>query len=396
MEQNAQSQTQAIELQTQSVNQERFKDAIAHLSNEKESVRLGGIYTLAHLGRDQNEKYLTTVIEIISAHLRTTTQDPDYQKAYTKQPSNEVQSALDLLFRKGEGSLHQKGSSMIIDLSQSFFKGASLAKAFLNKVNFQQSKLQNAHFNDAQLQGANLYQAKLQGANLFKTQLQGAFLWQAQLQVVYLAEARLQGADLRQAQLQGVYLAKARLQGANLFKTQLQGATLWQTQLQEANLGEAQLQGADLGGARLQGAYLVEVQLQGAIFRTTQLGGVESSDSLSSINFEERIKAGIEKAGDLQTLLFSGGIPLEEANKSELRLRKLIEAYSTHLSKNWAKGFAEQMEKVIAIYHEHSGKKAVHDLPEGAENIPYTQEQAEQWITEYKEAMKDVEGEGND
>ena len=306
MEQNVQSQTQAIELQTQSVNQERFKDAIAHLSNEKESVRLGGIYTLAHLGRDQNEKYLTTVIEIISAHLRTTTQDPDYQKAYTKQPSNEVQSALDLLFRKGEGSLHQKGSSMIIDLSQSFFKGASLAKAFLNKVNFQQSKLQNAHFNDAQLQGANLYQAKLQGANLFKT------------------------------------------------------------------------------------------QLQGAIFRTTQLGGVESSDSLSSINFEERIKAGIEKAGDLQTLLFSGGIPLEEANKSELRLRKLIEAYSTHLSKNWAKGFAEQMEKVIAIYHEHSGKKAVHDLPEGAENIPYTQEQAEQWITEYKEAMKDVEGEGND
>ena len=35
MEQNTKSQNQ-------SVNQERFKDAIAHLSNEKESVRLAG------------------------------------------------------------------------------------------------------------------------------------------------------------------------------------------------------------------------------------------------------------------------------------------------------------------------------------------------------------------
>ena len=140
----------------------------------------------------------------------------------------------------------------------------------------------------------------------------------------------------------------------------------------------------------------MEARLQGAIFRTTQLGGVESSDSLSSIDFEERIKAGIEKAGDLQTLLFSGGILQEEADKREKHLRKLIEECPSYLDEEEIKQFTKHMEEVIATYHQHSGIKAVHDLPEGVENIPYTQEQAEQWIIEYKEAMKDVEGEGND
>ena len=149
---------------------------------------------------------------------------------------------------------------------------------------------------------------------------------------------------------------------------------------QVRNNGQTQLRGATLWQTQLQGADLWQTQLQGAIFRTTQLGGVESSDSLSSIDFEERIKAGIEKAGDLQTLLFSGGIPQEEADKREKHLRKLIEECPSYLDEEEVKQFTKHMEEVIATYHQHSGKKAVHDLPEGAENIPYTQEQAEQWI----------------
>ena len=50
----------------------------------------------------------------------------------------------------------------------------------------------------------------------------------------------------------------------------------------------------------------------------------------------------------------------------------------------------KKMKNIIATYHQHSGREAVHDLPDSASNMPYTQEQAEQWIAEYEEAMKDV------
>ena len=430
MEQNTESQTQ-------SVNQERFKDAIAHLSNEKESVRLGGIYTLAHLGRDQSEKYLTTIIEIIAAHLRTTTQTSEYQKKYATQPSNEVQSALDLLFRKREDSLHKKGSDRIIDLSQSFFKGALLTEGFLSKVNFQQTQLQKAdlsdaliqranlsdaqlqeadlrlaqlqeaYLNNAQLQRADLWKAQLQGAYLNHAQLQGAALgsaqlqradlWKAQLQGAFLIDAQLQGADLSNAQLQGAALSIARLQGANLSSAQLQGANLSSARLQGALLIDAQVQGADLNHAQLQGAYLYRAEFQDASFQATQLGGVVATedDSLVFKNFKKRIKAHSGNKGDFSTVAFSGGITKKQAEEQEKHLKKVIEECPRYLDENKAKQFTKEMEEVIATYHQHSGKEAVHDLPESASNKPYTQEQAEWWIAEYKEAMKDVEGKQN-
>ena len=396
------------------------------------------------MGRDQSEKYLTTVIEIIAAHLRTTTQASDYQKKYATQPSNEVQSALDLLFLKGEGSLHKKGSDRIIDLSQSFFKGALLTEGFLSKVNFRQTKLQKADLRhaqlqradlwkaqlqgaylcDAQLQGADLNHAQLQGANLCdaqlqradlniaqlqgaylgNTQLQGADLSNAQLQRAYLGNTQLQGADLSDAQLQGAYLNNAQLQwanlnnaqlqGANLNNAQLQGAHLRKAQLQGADLSNAQLQRADLSNAQLQGAYLYQAEFQDAFFQATQLGGVVATkdDSFFVKNFEE-IKAHLGNKGDFSTVAFSGGITKKQAEEQEKHLRKVIEECPRYLDEEEAKYFTKEMEEVIATYHQHSGKEAAHDLPESASNKPYTQEQAERWIVEYIKAMKDVEDE---
>ena len=386
MEQNAQSQTKAIELQTQSVNQERFKDAIAHLSNEKESVRLGGIYTLAHLGRDQSEKYLTTVIEIIAAHLRTTTQDPVYQEKYAKQPSNEVQSALDLLFRKGEDSLHQKGSKMVIDLSQSFFRGARLANGILHKVNFSQTELQNADLEEVYLQGARLRYAEFKYANLFSAHLQRADLTKAKLQHAYLYNAQLQLSNLIKAQLQCANLSLAQLQSASLIYAQLSGATL----------ANALLQNAIFYHSQLQGAYLRDAQLQEALFEGNQLGGLKSFDSFSSNGYVERLIEGVGKVGDFQGVIFSGGITQEEASRREEMLKKLIEECPSYLDKEGVKIFTGALKSVITTNHQHSRIAANHNLPEGAENIPYTQEQAEQWIAEYKEATKEVDGEGND
>ena len=144
----------------------------------------------------------------------------------------------------------------------------------------------------------------------------------------------------------------------------------------------------------LQGAYLVKTELQGTYLKEAQLGGVINKFAFYS-GFKDALKKGVGKVGYFQNVIFSGGISKKEAEKREKYLRKLIEECPSYLDEEDIKRFKQKMELVIATYQEHSGKAASNALPEGAENIPYTQEQAEQWIVEYKEAMKEVDREQN-
>ena len=79
--------------------QERLKNAIEHLGNEKDSVRLGGIYELFHLAED-NEDLRRTALDILCAHIRRTTSETIYRAVHRSKPSEEVQSLLTLLFVK--------------------------------------------------------------------------------------------------------------------------------------------------------------------------------------------------------------------------------------------------------------------------------------------------------
>ena len=222
--------------------QERLKNAIKHLGDKSDSVRLGGAYELFHLAQDT--KYLRqTVMDILCAHIRQTTSDEGYQEKYKSKPSTEIQSLLSLLFVQ----------------EHEVFRGCEI------------------HLRDSWLNGAFLRSARLQGAPLTRAWLQRAFI----------SEAYLQGADLYRAHMQEVELYEARLQGANLYDVQLQGA----------DLRRAQLQGADLHGAQLQGAYLCGAQLQGATSeRADKLSFVErirqntdQGSDLSEVTLEPHI-----------------------------------------------------------------------------------------------------------
>ena len=210
------------------------------------------------------------------------------------------------------------------------------------------ARMQGAILSEAQLQEeADLRYAKLQGANLFKTRLQGADLSDAHMQGAFLSKARLQGADLSCAQLQGAVLGKTRLQGATLWGAWLQGAVLWQAQLQEADLMAAQLQGV-------------------------------SSQDQNPPGFERKISDRIGKPSDLTGIIFARGLQEEDLNT----LCKGLSAKKAHVLR----------EKLRA----HVGQPASNELPENSgattapPSLPYTQEEAEQWITEYQEAMREV------
>ena len=193
----------SAEASLQENQQTLFNTAIGHLGDDKESVRLGGIYALYELakGDTTKDKYREPVHEILCAHIRSKTNEEEYKRQYVyidpeskpePKPSTEIQNLLDILTKEPE--CHP-------------FRGL--------RVNFSGAQLQFAYLGGAQLKSANLIRAQLQSANLDK----------AQLEFADLRYARLQKADLRYAQMQSAILDGAQLQGATLEGIQLAGAT---------------------------------------------------------------------------------------------------------------------------------------------------------------------------
>ena len=179
MQETAKAQVKANEHTERGQQQERLKNAIEHLGNASESMRLGGTYELFHLAQD-NPELSQTLLDILCAHIRTKTGEPIYQENHQFKPSVEIQSILSLLFREEPEVFGNH-----VDLKESWLKGTDLKDTSFPRA--------------AILTGVHLQGAELQGA-----QLQGA----------YLQEANLENADLRKAKLEGANLRDARLSGA--------------------------------------------------------------------------------------------------------------------------------------------------------------------------------------
>ena len=349
----AKAMEDAVEKTEQGQRQDRLKNAIEHLGHESDSVRLGGAYELFHLVEDAENKDLRPMVfNILCAHIRRTTGERKYRKTYESKPSAEVQSLLTLLFIQK----HEVFKGLHINLEGSWLNGADLKEARLRK----------AVLTQAYLQGAILHKAHLQGTVLHQAQLQGIILTCAKLHRAYLKSAKLQGANLSIAQLQGAKLDKVYLQGADLSVTQLQGATLT----------GAKLQGATLIQTHLQGAILFEAKLQGATLTGAKLQGIVRDEWLASVSFEDCIKNQIGKETDfsLSKVIFSDGLTQED-----------VDSLAKGLSNEKANELRKKLES-------HIDQPESYELPEdsGAITDPYTEEDAEQWIAEYKQARSEV------
>ena len=363
-------QARANENTEQGQRQERLKNAIEHLGNKKESVRWGGAYELFHLAKDSKE-LSQTALDMLCLHIRQTTSENEYRGAHASKPSEEIQSLLRLLFVQE----HEVFKGCDINLQGSWLNGADLRKARLQGAILTGAHLQKADLREACLQGADLKESHLQKAKLCGACLQGADLERAHLQGAFLREVHLQGARLRSVRLQGADLGRARLQMAALDSAQLQGAFLREAHLQGALLVEAHLQDADLRGAHLQGADLGRARLQMAALDSAQLQEAGRVQWSYGESFEDRIQMQIGKETDLSGVIFSGGL-------SQKNVDSLVE----DLSEEKANELREKLEP-------HIGKPISNELPESSGAItvpPYTEEEAEKWIAEYKEAMSEV------
>ncbi len=189
----------------------------------------------------------------------------------------------------------------------------------------------------------SLHGSHLNGVTFVHGRLNNAGFWGAQLESANFIGSHLQGAVFWEANMQSAILHKTRMQGAEFINTQLQNAELNNAQLQGVTLRHSHLQSANLSNAQLQGATLNNTNLHGATIKDLNLQGVsyQIEHDVSSVEgFEKEIQAKIGKKADLDGIFFTEGMSYEDL------------------------------------------------VSEGVKMDSYTEAEAEQWIKEYREAIK--------
>ncbi len=176
--QRLKNQEKQIDIQINQRIDERFNSAINLLGSSETSARTGAIYALHELAREE-EKYRKQIAQILCSHIRSKTNEEEYQQKHNKRPSNEIQTTINLLFKEHEHGLYTQDFARVAefpkaDLLHAYLMGANFERAQCQGASFYASKCQEASFCGLECQGANFKEAQCQGADFSKTQLQGA------------------------------------------------------------------------------------------------------------------------------------------------------------------------------------------------------------------------------
>ena len=448
--QRANAMTDSVDAQVKDNENKTFHEAIKHLGDSSASVRLGGIYALYDLALSNPEKRLKNIIEILSAHVRETTQKKKYQEKYRKKPSNEISSLLKLLSDLNKEYPNKEVKSSPLDLSDTYLCGIILRDLDFRKANLIRSNFANANLYESNFANANLYESKFEHADLVGSNFEGANLigsrfTLAKLKESYFGGALLQESHFESASLHGSHFAFADLseshfEGALLSVSYFESAKLYLSNFALAQLNTSHFEGADLRMSNFLGAYLDgshftaanldDSHFEGAYldrshFEGTNLDGVHFIDAnldrshfeganlhvsyfafakLSESHFEgaydyqnedmdnfmDRIQKRIGKKANIgNTMFFAGGIT-EEYMKY---LEKIVENTLPHFTNDDKREeFNKRMNQVIEILKPHQDQPISREIPEHLKGSIFlgelTKEKADEIIQRYKEAMK--------
>ncbi len=272
---------------------ERFNSAINLLGSSETSARTGAIYALRELAIEE-EKYHRQIAQILCSHIRSKTNEAEYKETHSKRPSNEIQTTIDLLFRK-KGLYTKKFARAAefskANLSHAYLTGADFTNAQCQGVDFKYAQCQWVDFTKAQCQGAVFMLAQCQKADFLSAQCQEADFMEAQCQGAFFIGTKFRKADFRSAQCQGAVFTNAQCQEADFMGAQCQGANFRYAQCQEAKFWRAQCQGVDFTEAQCQDVNFMEAQCQGAVaLESAQFGQPLDIQIKGEIN-DEAIKA---------------------------------------------------------------------------------------------------------
>ena len=207
----------------QSLLNERFQKGAEMLGSNTISVRLGGIYALKRIARDDPDIYHVQVMELFCASVL----NPTKSEAVGGQPraeeghlqlTSEVQAVMTGIGnRTEEGLALERSARLRMELPGAYLLGVGLFGVNLSYVWFQNADLSYAYLYVANLSFVNFFGANLEYANLVGANLSHANLIGTNLSgVKFIDQGRRPVKGLTQAQLDMAYADPAnppKLQG---------------------------------------------------------------------------------------------------------------------------------------------------------------------------------------
>lgn len=140
---------------------ERYQKAAEMLGNRMMAVRLGGIYALHRLGKDDPEQYHVEVMRLLSSFVRYPTEE-------TRSTEREdVRVALAVIGTRSDADIALEEK----ELYRVLLSSADLSNLELRKPNLAHARLKDANLTSTRLGRANLTNADLSRANLTEADL---------------------------------------------------------------------------------------------------------------------------------------------------------------------------------------------------------------------------------
>ena len=224
-----------IALALQNSRYDRFQRGIEMLGSPELFVRLGGIYALRALMKEDSQELHVPVVELLCAFLR----NPIGADAVTNgsRIRQDIQTALEVLVGRGEAEVAlEKAKGFSLDLIN-----ANLENAELSGIDLSGGNLVGTNLSDSNINNANLFRAALGEADLSFANCRGSNLNQASLMLTNLRHASVDESDLsrtkmilvnctkgsfHKATLANIHFSECNFEGALLYETDLTGTYL--------------------------------------------------------------------------------------------------------------------------------------------------------------------------
>ena len=137
---------------------DRYQRAARMLGEKIQAVRIGGVYLLDRLAREQPKDYHLEVMRLFASFVRHQDhQAADDALAFHGRPRADVQAVMDFIGSRGCKQISfEKKSCFILDLARANLQCANLQGANLESANLEGARLERANLKDARLNGARV------------------------------------------------------------------------------------------------------------------------------------------------------------------------------------------------------------------------------------------------
>jgi len=233
---------------------------------------------------NNDPKVRDEVCKFFCEYIRKTTSREDYQKKYNKQPSEEIQYIINLLFVKTITKRYIKDNQSVSSSIYIFDScGKDLTKAFLYGTDFNFAKLSNVNFTNAKLNEVKFWNAELTNA-YFGSRFYYPIKYDdnTQLRNVDFNNAKLDSVNFEIAQFSTVSFLNATLNNICFTRAKLNAVDFNDAKLREVDFYDAILSEINFKGTSLEKYHYNEITKQG---RSRELTSTteQISDALSGV-----------------------------------------------------------------------------------------------------------------